>query len=176
MKIPRNELETILLFDRILQDFFEILSLQPARFPDAVVLEKSSGKQFRVEFEFMASSFIEHEHDPSKCDVIACWVNDLDKSIRFPIWEISTRTFDMVFTPSFMELENFRLKIENVMLKRAQRRDGREYAPDWRTARKQLTNEQVKEIATMSGGSIAYRYGVDERTARNWRKYAQKEL
>lgn len=47
---------------------------------------------------------------------------------------------------------------------------------DWRKVRKELTPEQIKEIASMSGGSIAYKYGVDERTARNWRKYAQKEV
>jgi MFS family permease len=47
---------------------------------------------------------------------------------------------------------------------------------DWRKVRKQLTDEQVRELASMSGGAIAYRYGVDERTARNWRNYAQKEI
>lgn len=47
---------------------------------------------------------------------------------------------------------------------------------DWRQVRKQLTTEQVREIASLSGGDISYRYGVDERTARNWRKYAQKEI
>lgn len=46
---------------------------------------------------------------------------------------------------------------------------------DWRQVRKKLSDQQVKEIAVMSGGDIAYRYGIDERTARNWRKYAQKE-
>jgi hypothetical protein len=47
---------------------------------------------------------------------------------------------------------------------------------DWRQVRKQLTRDQVVELAQMRGGDIAYRYGVDERTARNWRKYAQKEI
>lgn len=46
---------------------------------------------------------------------------------------------------------------------------------DWRQARKQLSQEQVKEISTMSSGDISYRYGVSERTAINWRGYAQKE-
>jgi len=47
---------------------------------------------------------------------------------------------------------------------------------DWRQARKQLKREEVEKIARMSSGDIAYLYGVSERTAVNWRGYAQKEL
>ena len=46
----------------------------------------------------------------------------------------------------------------------------------WRQVRKGLTAEQVKAIAVISTKEIAYHYKVDERTARNWRTYAQKEL
>lgn len=173
MKEPKNEMETIVLFERLFYPDFEILSLTSSGFPDAIVLEKSSGKQRRAEFEFMASSFIEHEHDPYKCDVIICWKNDLDKSIRFPVWEISTRTFEMVFVPEPMELENFALKIENTMLKRKYRRESGQFATDWRVVCKSLSSEQVAEIATLKTEEICYKYGVDDRTARNWRKYAQ---
>jgi hypothetical protein len=30
-----------------------------------------------VEFELSASNFIAHKHDPSRCDYIVCWENDL---------------------------------------------------------------------------------------------------
>jgi hypothetical protein len=37
----------------------------------------------RIEFEFRASNFREHCHDPNECDVIVCWENDwLDCPLR----------------------------------------------------------------------------------------------
>lgn len=173
MEEPRNEMETIILFERNFHDLFEIVSFESSKFPDAVVLERSSRKKRRAEFEFMASSFIEHEHDPYKCDVIICWKNDLDKSIHFPVWELSTRTFEMVYVPEPMELEIFALKIENIMLKRLRRREEGLFATHWRTVRHSLSPEQVAEISAMKTSEIASRYGIDDRTARNWRKYAQ---
>ena len=47
---------------------------------------------------------------------------------------------------------------------------------DWRKVRKTLSDEQVKNIAIDQSKNIAFYYKVDERTARNWRKYAQAEL
>jgi hypothetical protein len=173
MKEPKNEMETILLFERMLYPKFEILSLTPSGFPDAVVLEMSSQKQYRVEFEFMASSFIQHEHDPRKCDVIACWKNDLDKSIRFPVWEISTHTLKTVFTPTDVELENFVLKIENTMLKREQRRAAGLFAVHWKTAQKELSDDDMEFLKSAKTEEICFRWGINDRTARNWRKNAQ---
>jgi hypothetical protein len=46
----------------------------------------------------------------------------------------------------------------------------------WRKVRKTLTDEQVRNIAIDQSKNIAFYYKVDERTARNWRKYAQAEL
>lgn len=47
---------------------------------------------------------------------------------------------------------------------------------DWRKVRKALTPEQIAEIAKLGSGDIAYKYGVSERTAGNWRKYARAEV
>lgn len=47
---------------------------------------------------------------------------------------------------------------------------------DWRQVRKILTKQQVGGIADSESKVIAVMYGVDERTARNWRKYARKEI
>lgn len=46
---------------------------------------------------------------------------------------------------------------------------------DWRKVRKLLNNEQMAEIANMTNGDIAYKYGVTDRTASNWRSRAQAE-
>lgn len=47
---------------------------------------------------------------------------------------------------------------------------------DWRKVRKVLTDEQVRNIAIDQAKNIAFYYQVDERTARNWRRYAQAEV
>jgi hypothetical protein len=44
---------------------------------------------------------------------------------------------------------------------------------NWRQIRKQLNAEDVSWIATARTEEICFRYGIDDRTARNWRKYAQ---
>jgi|GEM_PF-2659932 len=47
---------------------------------------------------------------------------------------------------------------------------------DWRKARKLLTGDQVQALAVDETANICYHFGIDARTARNWRKYAQVEL
>jgi hypothetical protein len=46
---------------------------------------------------------------------------------------------------------------------------------DWRQIRKQLSDDDVSWLRTARTEEICFRWGVDDRTARNWRKYAQKE-
>jgi hypothetical protein len=50
------------------------------------------------------------------------------------------------------------------------------YQTNWRQVRKQLSKEQIKTIATGKTEAICFQYGVTDRTARNWRKSAQKEI
>jgi hypothetical protein len=38
--------------------------------------KKSLWAKARIEFEFKASNFVEHGHDPAQCDFIVCWEND----------------------------------------------------------------------------------------------------
>lgn len=47
---------------------------------------------------------------------------------------------------------------------------------DWRQVRKKLNTEQIKAIASGKTESICFEFGITDRTARNWRKNAQKEL
>lgn len=49
------------------------------------------------------------------------------------------------------------------------------YPADWRKLRAMITEEQVRGIASGNSKDIAFFYKVSERTARNWRKYAQDE-
>lgn len=50
------------------------------------------------------------------------------------------------------------------------------FPKDWRKLRKMLTDEEVTKMASSKTGDICYFYGCEEKTARNWRKYAQAEL
>lgn len=50
------------------------------------------------------------------------------------------------------------------------------FPTNWRQVRKNLSSEDVAVIAKMTTEQICFRYGVLDRTAVNWRKYAQREL
>lgn len=184
MKEPTNEMETIVFFERMFFDQFEILSISSG-FPDAVVLNRNNGAEYKAEFEFWASSFMEHEHNPFDCDVIICWINDLDEDIKFPVWELSTSTFP-IFAAGQLETEIFQLKIENKMLTRKIRSvekhgnlDNADLPRDWRRLRPLLSDSRVEwfsKIPTSDIPDIATRYGVTEKTVSNWRTYARAEL
>lgn len=45
-----------------------------AEYPDAII--EKDGIRYRAEFEFMASNFLHHRHDPRHADVIVCREND----------------------------------------------------------------------------------------------------
>lgn len=46
-------------------------------FPDALFEDIRTGKKIRVEFESLASHFLDHSHSPSDCDAIICWQDNL---------------------------------------------------------------------------------------------------
>jgi hypothetical protein len=45
---------------------------------------------------------------------------------------------------------------------------------NWRQVRKQLSQDDVTWLKSARTEEICFRWGVDDRTARNWRKYAQE--
>jgi uncharacterized membrane protein YcjF (UPF0283 family) len=50
---------------------------------------------------------------------------------------------------------------------------------DWRKLRPTLSYEQVTNLAKLTANDVknfSQKYGIDERTVTNWRKYAQEEL
>lgn len=77
---PENELGVVSLFSMHHQElgFPFILSIQSA-FPDAIVIDDER-RPLKVEFEYRASNFIQHNHPPKGCDLIVCWENDLEAS------------------------------------------------------------------------------------------------
>lgn len=69
-------------------------------YPDCECYEFSDGswRLCRIEFEFKSSNF---NHDPSGCDLIVCWVDDVPEKKRVPV----------------LALSEFRDKIEHLILR-----------------------------------------------------------
>lgn len=50
-------------------------------YPDAILINENTKETLNIEFEEFSSLFQDHlkKHDPKKCDLIVCWVDDWDK-------------------------------------------------------------------------------------------------
>ncbi len=100
---PNNEMGVVVYFAQMAnQTNYEIVSIQVA-FPDAVIRDVTSGKEYRVEFEYWASNFIAHRHDVRNCDLIICWANDLDEQFPLTIWELSSMPVNSFFVQDAAE-------------------------------------------------------------------------
>jgi len=54
--------------------FSEVRVNKAYEFPDAIALTES-GKEVKIEFEYMSSNYVAHQHSLD-CDLIVCWVHD----------------------------------------------------------------------------------------------------
>jgi hypothetical protein len=76
---PVNEQGVLFLFGMLAQRLgFMVQSLQ-SKFPDCLAkmeVEPGLWQDRKIEFEFRSSHFRAHGHDPSKADMIVCWVHD----------------------------------------------------------------------------------------------------
>jgi hypothetical protein len=78
---PINEQGVVYLFGMISNEIgFYIESIRTG-FPDCEgkrCFDKKNNlwEHVKIEFEFKASNFIQHGHNPDECDVIVCWQND----------------------------------------------------------------------------------------------------
>lgn len=75
--LPRNEMGVLFLFAAHAEFLgFRVRRVQE-RFPDCIA-ERLNGEkgEVKIEFEYRASNFRQHGHDPAKCDYIVCWQND----------------------------------------------------------------------------------------------------
>ncbi len=117
MLVPENELGVIVAFAINGKDLgFEIVSIG-SKFPDAIIREIKTDKEYRAEFEYAASNFVSHGHDPRGCDLIICWRNDFPDSL-LPILEIPAPEKFTFRLASDIEKEVMYLRIQNVRLKR----------------------------------------------------------
>jgi hypothetical protein len=78
---PINEQGVVYLFGMVSRELgFYVEAIQQG-FPDCEGKylhdrKKNLWAKARIEFEFRASNFREHGHDPTQCDFIVCWIND----------------------------------------------------------------------------------------------------
>lgn len=114
---PNNEMGVVVRFAQICEaSGYEIVSIQSA-YPDAVI--RGFEKEWRVEFEYLASNFLAHRHDPRKCDLIVCWVNDLrDNEFPLTIWELSSNSVVAIREVTDAEKELAYYRAENKYLRR----------------------------------------------------------
>ena len=86
---PKNEQGVVILFQELSREMgYKIKSVQ-VPFPDAVITDRD-GKEYKVEFEYFSSNFNSHKHDPSKCDLIICWTNNMSNP---PVDTISLKDY-----------------------------------------------------------------------------------
>jgi hypothetical protein len=78
---PENELGVVSIFSMYHRElgFPFVVRIQNS-FPDATVIS-DEGETVLIEFEYKASSFIQHGHSADGCDLVVCWENDLSQAI-----------------------------------------------------------------------------------------------
>lgn len=177
MKVPENEIETIIYFFQSYPEW-ELIKFNPSSFPDATLYNKITGESPTVEFEYRSSSFIEHEHNPSLCDMIICWKNDFPIETHFPIWELSTNTYPKFILASPEDELEIKIYTDKFMRSRGDRRKTR-ITSEWRKV--SLSDRQKEFIVNSSPKNIVKmlkKFGIliTPRTASNWRVYAAQEL
>ncbi|MGL4914330.1 MAG: ATP-binding protein [Romboutsia sp.] len=93
-KIPRNEIETALLFVALLSNkntahyidehIYKIVSYSAKLPTDMVCIDKEENI-ILVEIEFKLSNFIKHKHPIQTVDYIVCWKVDIDENRAYTI-------------------------------------------------------------------------------------------
>ncbi|RPH96007.1 hypothetical protein EHM69_02710 [candidate division KSB1 bacterium] len=78
---PTNEMGVVYLFAMVSRELGFMINAIGSAFPDCEGTYLYDAKQnqwaaARIEFEFVASNFKAHGHDPDQCDFIVCWKND----------------------------------------------------------------------------------------------------
>lgn len=73
---PSNEMETVILLATMQKEYGIQIKSAQRPFPDMLI--DINGNPFSVEIEYKASNFIKHKHDPRKCDLIICWIDDIE--------------------------------------------------------------------------------------------------
>lgn len=109
---PKNEMGVVVLFAEVCESYgVSIVNIQSA-YPDALI--NMNGEYYRVEFEYYASNFLLHKHDPRNCDLVVCWIDDLkDRDFPLTVWQLSSRIDPVIKIYSDVEKEIAFLRSEN---------------------------------------------------------------
>lgn len=135
---PENEMGVIVEFVRQeTTSGYKIVSIQ-TEFPDATV--ERDGAVYRAEFEYKASNFIQHKHDPRDCDLVFCWENDTD--LVLPTLALSQEGWSdkPIVLPSDLERECAHWKAEAQRMTAQAKNAQRDLA--------NLRRQGVKELST----------------------------
>lgn len=84
--IPTNEMGVVFMFGAVADRVGWRMAYIDGKYPDGVVVNRS-GQRVKIEFEYEASSFVQHGHDPQHCDVVVCWIHD--RSLPLPVLALS---------------------------------------------------------------------------------------
>lgn len=75
---PTNEQGVVFLFGMVSRELGFLVEAVHASFPDCEakrLVDRTNNRwqRVRIEFEFRSRNFLDHGHDPTKCDLIVCW-------------------------------------------------------------------------------------------------------
>lgn len=76
---PVNEQGVVFLFGMVARELGYLVEAIQGGFPDCEAKRKISRGQWQtvqIEFEYESRNFVDHGHDPQKCDVIICWIHN----------------------------------------------------------------------------------------------------
>ena len=84
--IPTNEMGVVFMFGAVADRIGWRMAYLDGKYPDGVVVNRS-GQRVKIEFEYEASSFVHHGHDPQHCDAVICWIHD--RALPLPVLALS---------------------------------------------------------------------------------------
>jgi hypothetical protein len=79
---PTHELGVIYVFGMICTELGIIVERIGPWYPDCEAKRRTTNETWqrvKIEFEYRSKNFLEHGHDPAKCDIIICWEHNWDK-------------------------------------------------------------------------------------------------
>ena len=76
---PTNEMGVVLLFGMLFWRLGFIIESAQIGYPDCrakLEVEPGRWQDVGIEFEHQSRHFLAHRHDPSRCDIIVCWIHN----------------------------------------------------------------------------------------------------
>ena len=74
--VPRNEMETIVLFSMLCEELgYQVVRAQ-VEYPDLIV--EKDGRKYNVEVEYVSSNYLQHGHPLNEGTICLCWRKDVE--------------------------------------------------------------------------------------------------